>query len=214
MRAFDRDPIREGHYGQRPCAPRSKAGHMAASTTAATCCECLTTRSRPHMAPMAELGQRGATFQEVVRADILARCRFRFGPGAVFGGREPNIDFPCRTKPRGRETVELPVFPVLMCVQWANRRELRSYDPRLTLSEAVPLRPLPGYPSPEYSAKQIEPNFADRLLKSIKDSPLRSSAPGGSCWLFESTIGSNARPPAERSQRPASGLKRCWKCTR
>jgi hypothetical protein len=35
MRGFDRDPIREGHYGQRPSEPRSKAGHMAASTTAA-----------------------------------------------------------------------------------------------------------------------------------------------------------------------------------
>jgi hypothetical protein len=35
MRAFDRDPIREGHYGQRPCKPHSKAGHMAASTNAA-----------------------------------------------------------------------------------------------------------------------------------------------------------------------------------
>ena len=35
MRAFDRDPIREGHYGQRPCEPHSKAGHIAASTNAA-----------------------------------------------------------------------------------------------------------------------------------------------------------------------------------
>jgi hypothetical protein len=35
MRGVDRDPIREGHYGQRPCEPHSKAGHMAASTNAA-----------------------------------------------------------------------------------------------------------------------------------------------------------------------------------
>src|SRR5262249_57707263 len=32
MRAFDRDPIRGGHYGQRSCEPRLKAEHMAAPT--------------------------------------------------------------------------------------------------------------------------------------------------------------------------------------
>jgi len=36
MRAFDRDLIREGHYGQRPGVPHSKAEHMAAPTNAAT----------------------------------------------------------------------------------------------------------------------------------------------------------------------------------
>jgi hypothetical protein len=35
MRAFDRDLIRGGHYGQRPCVPRLKAEHMAAPTIAA-----------------------------------------------------------------------------------------------------------------------------------------------------------------------------------
>ena len=35
MRAFDRDLIRGGHYGQRPCGPHSKAEHMAAPTNAA-----------------------------------------------------------------------------------------------------------------------------------------------------------------------------------
>ena len=35
MRAFDRDLIRGGHYGQRPCVPRLKAEHMAAPTNAA-----------------------------------------------------------------------------------------------------------------------------------------------------------------------------------
>jgi hypothetical protein len=29
MRAFDRDLIRGGHYGQRPCEPHTKAAHMA-----------------------------------------------------------------------------------------------------------------------------------------------------------------------------------------
>jgi hypothetical protein len=35
MRAFDRDLIRGGHYGQRPRVPHSKAEHMAAPTKAA-----------------------------------------------------------------------------------------------------------------------------------------------------------------------------------
>jgi hypothetical protein len=35
MRAFDRDPIRGGHYGQRSCEPHSEAEHMAASTNTA-----------------------------------------------------------------------------------------------------------------------------------------------------------------------------------
>ena len=34
MRAFDRDLIRGGHYGQRSCEPHSKAEHMAAPTNA------------------------------------------------------------------------------------------------------------------------------------------------------------------------------------
>ena len=32
MRAFDRDLIRGGHYGQRSCEPHQKAEHMAAPT--------------------------------------------------------------------------------------------------------------------------------------------------------------------------------------
>ena len=32
MRAFDRDLIRGGHYGQRPCVPHKQAEHMAAPT--------------------------------------------------------------------------------------------------------------------------------------------------------------------------------------
>src|SRR6185436_18101889 len=35
MRAFDRDLIRGGHYGQRSCQPHLKAEHMAAPTNAA-----------------------------------------------------------------------------------------------------------------------------------------------------------------------------------
>jgi hypothetical protein len=36
MRAFDRDLIRGGHYGQRSCVPRKQAEHMAAPTNAAS----------------------------------------------------------------------------------------------------------------------------------------------------------------------------------
>jgi hypothetical protein len=32
MRAFDRDLIRGGHYGQRSCEPHLQAEHMAAPT--------------------------------------------------------------------------------------------------------------------------------------------------------------------------------------
>src|SRR5262249_23752905 len=35
MRAFDRDLIRGGHYGQRSREPRQQAEHIAAPTTAA-----------------------------------------------------------------------------------------------------------------------------------------------------------------------------------
>src|SRR6476469_6570907 len=33
MRAFDRDLIRGGHYGQRSCEPHKQAEHMAAPTS-------------------------------------------------------------------------------------------------------------------------------------------------------------------------------------
>ena len=35
MRAFDRDLIRGGHYGQRSCEPHQQAEHMTAPTDAA-----------------------------------------------------------------------------------------------------------------------------------------------------------------------------------
>jgi hypothetical protein len=35
MRAFDRDLIRGGHYGQRSWVPHEQAEHMAATTNAA-----------------------------------------------------------------------------------------------------------------------------------------------------------------------------------
>ena len=50
MRAFDRDLIRGGHYGQRSCEPRIQAEHMAAPTNPAYVKKPLPTGSRPHMA--------------------------------------------------------------------------------------------------------------------------------------------------------------------
>ena len=35
MRAFDRDLIRGGHYGQRSCEPQKQAEHMGAPTNPA-----------------------------------------------------------------------------------------------------------------------------------------------------------------------------------
>jgi hypothetical protein len=50
MREFDRDLIREGHYGQRPSAPHQQAGHMSAPNQ---CCihvkKLLSIRRRAHM---------------------------------------------------------------------------------------------------------------------------------------------------------------------
>jgi hypothetical protein len=36
MREFDRDLIRGGHSGQRPCVPRKQAEHVTAPTTLQT----------------------------------------------------------------------------------------------------------------------------------------------------------------------------------
>src|SRR5215471_13475138 len=55
MRAFDRDLIRGGHYGQRSCEPHPKAEHMAAPTQACYVRFSLPTRSRPHMAHIASI---------------------------------------------------------------------------------------------------------------------------------------------------------------
>ena len=44
MRAFDRDLIRGGHYGQRSCEPHKQAEHMAAPTNAANVKKALANR--------------------------------------------------------------------------------------------------------------------------------------------------------------------------
>jgi len=53
MRAFDRDLIRGGHYGQRSCEPHQQAEHMAAPTNAALVKKVLANSepsTHPHMA--------------------------------------------------------------------------------------------------------------------------------------------------------------------
>jgi hypothetical protein len=54
MRAFDRDLIRGGHYGQRSCEPHQKAEHMAAPTTAAYVKKTLANPGAVHTWPKAE----------------------------------------------------------------------------------------------------------------------------------------------------------------
>jgi hypothetical protein len=70
MRAFDRDLIRGGHYGQRSREPRSQAEHMAAPTNAAGVKKPLPTRSRPHMA-------RPRTSRDVPQWGKVDSCRWR-----------------------------------------------------------------------------------------------------------------------------------------
>src|SRR5436189_3272100 len=63
MRAFDRDLIRGGHYGQRSCEPHSKAEHMAAPTNAANVKKALanpepsTHGPSPHLAAARQFGR-------------------------------------------------------------------------------------------------------------------------------------------------------------
>jgi len=55
MRAFERDLIRGGHYGQRSCAPREQAEHMAAPTNAAKVKFLLANREPSTHGPSAKL---------------------------------------------------------------------------------------------------------------------------------------------------------------
>ena len=47
MRAYDRDLIRGGHYGQRPSVPHKQAEHMAAPTNAAAYVKKVLANSEP-----------------------------------------------------------------------------------------------------------------------------------------------------------------------
>src|SRR5262249_6946895 len=72
MRAYDRDLIRGGHYGQRSCEPHSKAEHMAAPTQTCHVRFSLPTRSRPHMAPSRSQRMSAAMFAHQSRSGNVA----------------------------------------------------------------------------------------------------------------------------------------------
>jgi len=69
MRAFDRDLIRGGNYGQRSREPHKQAEHMAAPTNAAKCRFSLPTRSRPHSTIMTLWEERTLTRYSVSLPD-------------------------------------------------------------------------------------------------------------------------------------------------
>jgi hypothetical protein len=56
MRAFDRDLIRGGHYGQRSCEPHQQAEHMAAPTNAAFVKKVLANSESNYRAGMSAFG--------------------------------------------------------------------------------------------------------------------------------------------------------------
>ena len=74
MRAFDRDLIRGGHYGQRSRQPRSKAEHMAAPTNTALVKKVLANSEPSTHGPLRQILQckRMSAFR--VAADVAARC--------------------------------------------------------------------------------------------------------------------------------------------
>jgi hypothetical protein len=76
MRAFDRDLIRGGHYGQRSREPRSKAEHMAAPTNTADVKKSLANLEPSTHGPSRLLAQRTDTSGVEVRADIARTSLF------------------------------------------------------------------------------------------------------------------------------------------
>jgi transposase len=84
MRAYDRDLIRGGHYGQRPCVPHLKAEHMAAPTNAANVKKALANSEPMVWTPPTLAGsnvgrrlQRGRIIMQVVRIGLdLAKYVF------------------------------------------------------------------------------------------------------------------------------------------
>jgi hypothetical protein len=69
MRAFDRDLIRGGHYGQRSRQPRSKAEHMAAPTNAALVKKVLANSEPSTHGPKRQLVRRSEKSEVEVKAD-------------------------------------------------------------------------------------------------------------------------------------------------
>ena len=70
MRAFDRDLIRGGHYGQRPCEPHPKAEHMAAPTNAANVKKVLVNSEPSTHGTSATSQERGSTSALEGNSDI------------------------------------------------------------------------------------------------------------------------------------------------
>ena len=92
MRAYDRDLIRGGHYGQRPRVPHLKAEHMAAPTKAANVKKVLA-NSEPSThgtkRPCETLGNCStATFKVKLVASIAMKDQMRFAirEGGKIGG--------------------------------------------------------------------------------------------------------------------------------
>ena len=82
MRAFGRDLIRGGHYGQRSCEPHLKAEHMAAPTNAAYVKKALA-NSEPSTHGTFETStgvQLHGRFQGVIRTLGRRRSRAEFDP--------------------------------------------------------------------------------------------------------------------------------------
>src|SRR6187455_1892565 len=93
MRAFDRDLIRGGHYGQRSCEPHPKAEHMAAPTNAANVKKALAnsepsthgpTRTSRHVRFFAASGAKADISRECERSRLMSTR-----PNLHRGGRTP-----------------------------------------------------------------------------------------------------------------------------
>jgi hypothetical protein len=101
MRAFDRDLIRGGHYGQRSCVPRKQAEHMAAPTNAASedsPCQ----PGAVHTWPISEVAARLIEVRLVGRngLDLLTLSSSHFDPKATSASR-------CRSALRPKPAVSV-----------------------------------------------------------------------------------------------------------
>jgi hypothetical protein len=75
MRVIERDLIRGGHYGQRPCEPRLKAEHMAAPTNAANLKKALANSEPSTHGPSRHSLRRNSSVIVGSIADIVRRWR-------------------------------------------------------------------------------------------------------------------------------------------
>src|SRR5947209_1629285 len=93
MRAFDRDLIRGGHYGQRSCEPHIKAEHMAAPTKPAYVKKALANSEPSTHDPLwssePSLRQSAAYIPRATSAQCNTVLLFRnsMTPGSIVAGR-------------------------------------------------------------------------------------------------------------------------------